>query len=312
MLARIALWPAGLLLAASAIGMWIVLPSSSALASGTCTQPDITPPSVSPGGRPVVLTGPKEEVVIDLGHDNSVADVDIPVTVTAGVLPAGDLQFLAGPFRQGKAKIDQSAVAVRVNRRLKDGVELNLCIDPAAAGGIAPGTYTGSIQIRDPRLEGQDIPVKATRQLGSIDLLGWVGVPLTAVMGVLGIWLTERRSASKPSFGKGTKGPFLTWFKVNGLIGLALGGAAAFVLWGKAHGNASFGAGTAVIVLLGGMIVAAYTGSGLSSAAAGARDGTESHPPPAAAPARRPRRRARAQKPTADHPVGQNAEGGRP
>ena len=40
---------------------------------------------------------------------------------------------------------------------------------------ILPGAYTGSIQIFDPRLGGDDVAVKATVQLGWIVPLGWLG-----------------------------------------------------------------------------------------------------------------------------------------
>jgi hypothetical protein len=222
------------------------------------------------------VAGPTQEQVLDLGHDRTSADIDISLTTTEGVLPVGDLGFVPGPFRKGKAKIDPAAVVVTVVRRTQTGLELNLCIDPRdAQSGVPPGTYVGSVRVSDPRLSGQDVPVKVTVQTPYVNLLGWLGVPGAAALGLLGVWFTEQRAAKRPAFGKGTATPFGKWVRVNGVLGLILGGAAGYAIWlTQGNGDPSFGArGVDFIALLGTMVGAAYGAGGITSAAAGPRRG---------------------------------------
>lgn len=242
--------------------------SEGAVAEMRCPPaPTFRAPAPPRGFVKPLLTGPAAEQKLDLGGDNSSGDIDIPISVTEGKLPAGKLEFAPGPFRFGKKKIGAAGVVVTVARRTKTGLELNLCIDPRKAGGIAPGTYTGTVQVTDQRLRGRDVPVNVTRQTTSMSLLGWLGVPLTAILGLLGIWLTERRAAGKSSLGKSAGRAFWKWVKVNGALGLAGAGAAAYGIWfSQGLKDLSFGdSGTDFVTLLGTMVGAAYGANGLLS-----------------------------------------------
>ena len=241
-----------------------------ARALSTC--PTRLPAPPTSGEAVASVAGPTEEQVLDLGHDPSSADIDIPVDVTEGTLPQGDLGFSAGPFRKGKTKIDASAVFVSISRRRPNGVDVNLCIDPSLVGGIAPGTYLGTVRIVDPRLIGRDIAVRVTAQTPHINALGLLGIPGATLIGLLGIWFAERRAAGQLVVGAGAGTAFRNWLMPNGVLIAVAGGVAAFGVWlAQANNNKSFGAtGVEFILVLGAMVGAAYGVGGVSSAAAGA------------------------------------------
>ena len=254
------------LLAASLLPLTSVAQSSS-----MCPAPSgFRSPSVS-GERRVLVTGPTVEQVLHLGRDQRSNDIEIVLSISDGPLPAGDLEIRPGTFRKTKSKIPTSALSVTEVRRTEDKLVLSLCIDPKLAKELSPGDYFGSIQINDQRLRGPDIPVKVTRQTPWINLLGWLGIPVSSALGMLGVWLIERRAAGKPSIGKGARTAFLRWVKINGVMALVSGGAASYFIWfAQANSDPSFGAkGTDFIALIGTMVGAAYGTGGIVSAAKG-------------------------------------------
>lgn len=232
--------------------------------------------SPEPSGDPVPVTGPATEQVIELGNPEKagIADLDMLFKRSGdAAIPSGSLEFAAGTFRRGRSRIPRDAVVVTVSRRTREGVEVNLCIDPGQAGTIAPGTYTGTVQVADTRLVGMDVPVKVTVQSPATNLMGILGIPAAAVLGVLGIWLTERRASGKSFVGTAARAEFRSWLVVNGILALVVASIAAWTIWSsRAAANPSFGvSGNDFVTLIGTMVGAAYSTGGLTSAAAGQR-----------------------------------------
>jgi hypothetical protein len=199
------------------------------------------------------------EQVIDLGSSSQRAELNVDYSVREGELPEGPLGFSAGPFRRSNRSLESGIVTVSVSRIRDEVVTLLVCVDPSVAeSGVAPGSYQGSVQITDPRLRGQDIPLVLTKQSDHTAVVGLMSMIVAIALGLIGsrlVHLQNRRDASPSE-------SFVTWAKQPGpIIGVALAIAATFaILQTDAIAKTTFGATIwDYFLLVGTMTTAAFT-----------------------------------------------------
>lgn len=242
-------------------GLSGVIVAAADAAPWPCTEPQ--PASIArdeplvPGDRPL-LTREATEQVVALGDSTARAGHYIRYAVREAALPEAPLCFTPGPFRRGNRELGQEAFSVSVIRIEDDAVTVRLGIEPEkSTGGIPPGRYQGSVQIADPRLRGQDVPVTLTKQASNVDTVAWVFTPLAVLIGLLGAWLTNQQIRQRPL----RAGDLTEWIRQPGVL-FALAGAAAasFLIWDRnASADPIFGEqGKDYLFLLGAMVAAAY------------------------------------------------------
>lgn len=164
---------------------------------------------------------------IVIGRDNRSGDVEIKFRGDTD-LPTGNLRFEPGRFSRGSQRLDPKTITVTVDRRNAREVVVNVCVDRNLST-VRPGAYTGSIVVRDPRLTGADVPINLNLQDSRLNWLAGLEWFLAVVLAVLGVWVTLRRAAGQPIFGRRAKAALKAWSNVNLIFIVAVAAAAAWV-----------------------------------------------------------------------------------
>jgi hypothetical protein len=208
------------LLGAPAVASPVESVCGSSTAFDTVTAADKAPP---------IRVNPEfdKTPTIVIGRGNRSGDAEIRFRAEAD-LPAANLRFEPGRFSRGSQRLDQKTIIVTVDRRNAREIIVNVCVDRNLSR-VRPGAYTGSIVVRDQRLSGADVPITLKLQdsrLGWMGALGWL---LAVALGVAGVWVTLRRAAGQPTFGKEAVAALRAWSNINLLFILAVAAAAAWV-----------------------------------------------------------------------------------
>jgi hypothetical protein len=233
-------------------------------------------PAAGKAGPVRVSTTSAGTPTIDIGRTNRAGDVEI-VFQSVAPLPDGPLLFDVSRFRSGSQRLDPRAVAVTVDRRNDKEVRVDVCVDRNVTK-VSSGAYTGSVIIRDARLSGPDVPVTLNIQDHRLGWVGGLGILLTSMLAVVGIWVTVRRAAGDPTFGRDALAALRAWSKVNLIFTAIVAiGAAWTVLQTQGLADAAFaGDLESYVHLFLIMFGAAYTAGSIPPVIAG--QGTRGEP----------------------------------
>jgi hypothetical protein len=269
-------WLPGVLLAAALVGV-LDAPALAAEADSPCGTSTVARNVAVASETPPIRVMPEVDKTptIVIGRENRSGDVEIRFRSEAD-LPAANLRFEPGRFSRGSQRLDARTIIVTVDRRNAREVVVNVCVDRNLSQ-VRPGSYTGSIVVRDQRLAGADVPINLSMQdsrLGWVGALGWL---LAVALAVVGVWVTVRRAAGQPIFGREAKQALYAWSNVNLVFILAVAAGAAWVaLQAQGWSDEDFAGGLdSYARLFLAMFGAAYTAGNLPAAVAG------KNPPPA-------------------------------
>jgi hypothetical protein len=258
-------------LAAVALLAFSGRPAAASPAESVCGASSPADQLVAAGGPAPVRVAPEVGTTptIVIGRDNRSGDVEIKFRGEAD-LPAGNLRFEPGRFSRGSQRLDPKTITVTVDRRNAREVVVNVCVDRNVST-VRPGAYTGSIVVRDPRLTGADVPINLNLQDSRLNWLGGLGWFLAVALAVLGVWVTLRRAAGQPIFGRRARAALKAWSNVNLLFIVAVAAAAAWVaLQTQGLSDDEFGGDlNSYVRLFLAMFGAAYTVGNLPPAVAG-------------------------------------------